>query len=299
MNSRPLPFLARGAVKRFGKRVALESIDLEIPEGRIIGLLGRNGAGKSTLLHMACGLILPSSGECYAFGVPTRLLDTPQLAQLGLVQQEARYLEWMTVRAHLDFNASLYETWDRSLEKRLAEDLELDTRRKIMELNTGDRQKMGILLAVCHRPRLLLLDEPMSALDPIARGRLIEFLLERLQADGCTVVISSHILTDVEKIIDWVVCLDEGRLVENCAFDALLESFAEWTLSAPGGGLPARFDESCVLAQQGHERMARLTVRTREPEQGAALARRHGAELRSRSLSLDEIFPHITGRKER
>lgn len=222
----PAPLLASQLCKRYGKHQALVDVSLEIPEGRVVGLLGRNGAGKSTLIGIASGLLLPSSGQCLTFGVPSGELDSPQLQRLGLVQQELSCLEWMTVRNQLDFHASFYPAWDRKLEQRLLEELELDPKRRLAQLSPGDRQKASILLGVCHHPSLLLLDEPMSSLDPIARSRMLDFLLELLRDEGCTVLISSHILSDVEKIIDWVICMEAGRIVENSAFDALQETYA-------------------------------------------------------------------------
>jgi len=166
-------------------------VTLEIPAGRIVGLLGRNGAGKTTLLNIVSGIVLPSAGSAATFGVPTDRLDTPQLTRLGVVQQEGGMISWMTVRQHLDFNASFYPSWDRKLEQRLLGELELDPKRRIVQLSTGDRQKAGLLLGLCHRPALLVLDEPMSALDPIVRARALDLLIERLRDDGCTVLVSS------------------------------------------------------------------------------------------------------------
>jgi ABC-2 type transport system ATP-binding protein len=156
---------------------------------------------------------------------------------------------------------------------------------------------VGILLGVCHRPALLLLDEPMASLDPIARASMLNFLLARLRDDGSTVVISSHILGDAEKIIDWVVVLDAGRLVENAPFDLLQESFAEWTVTAPQGGLPTAFPEPFVLASQGHDRLARLSVRTEDPEARARFAQAYRAEVQARPLSLDEMFPLLIAQR--
>ena len=290
----PAPFVADHVTKSYPGHVALDALNLEIPAGHVVGLLGRNGAGKTTLIHLAAGLTLPSTGSCRTFGRPTDQLDTPELSRLGLVQQEGRFIEWMTVRQHLDFIASFYQTWDRDLQRRLTEALELPVDRKIGVLSTGDRQKVGILLGVCHRPSFLLLDEPMSSLDPIARTGMLNFLLERLRDDGCTVLISSHILNDVEKIVDWVVFLEGGRLIENSSFDTLQESFAEWTVTAPEGGLPAVFAEPFVLSSQGQDRLARLNVRTRDPEALVGFSRAHRAEVRVRPLSLDEMFPLLT-----
>jgi len=288
------PFVAENVTKSYPGHLALDALSLEIPAGHVVGLLGRNGAGKTTLIHLAAGLTLPSTGTCRTFGTPTSRLDSPELGRLGLVQQDGRFIEWMTVRQHLDFTASFYANWDRDLQHRLTEALELPVDRKLAVLSAGDRQKVGILLGVCHRPAFLLLDEPMSSLDPIARTDMLDFLLERLRDDGCTVLISSHLLTDVEKIVDWVVFLKAGRLVENSSFDALQESFAEWTVTAPEGGLPAAFAEPYVLSSQGQDRLARLNVRTRDPAAIERFARAHRAEVKARPLSLDEMFPLLT-----
>ena len=293
------PLALNNVTQRFGKQTALRDISLEIPAGRIVGLLGRNGAGKTTLLHIAAGLLLPTTGACTTLGTPSGKLDTPQLTRLGLVQQEGRYLEWMTVRQHLDFNASFYPGWDRALEARLLEALELDPKRKIVQLSVGDRQKVGILLGTCHRPALLLLDEPISSLDPIVRRRLLDFLLELLRDNGTTVVISSHILNDVEKIVDWIVALDAGAVVEDSPFDSLQESFAEWTLTSANGALPATFAEPFILSRQGDARQAVLRVRTSDPSAAARFAAAHHVELRARPLNLDEMLPLLTSQRSR
>ena len=294
-------FLAQAVTKSYPGHIALDRITLEIPAGHVVGLLGRNGAGKSTLLNLAAGIILPTSGECRTLGQRTDLLDTPELTRLGLVQQEGRFIEWMTVDQHLAYNASFYPDWDHDLQRRLIEILELPTARKIAHLSPGDRQKVSILLGVCHRPALLLLDEPMSALDPIARSRMLDVLIERLRDDGCTVVISSHLLDDVEKIVDWIVALDTGRVAENCAFDELQESFAGWTITANDASLPARFAEPFILAQENRGPNARLIVRTSEPDAAAQFARTHHVKLSPRPLNLGEMFPHLIaqGRKAR
>jgi len=290
-------FAADQVTKRYPGHTALDNVTLEIPSGHVVGLIGRNGAGKTTLLHLAAGLVLPTSGTCHTLGRRSDQLDSPELTRLGLVMQEAKFIEWMTVAQHLDFTASFYASWDRELQARLVEMLEVPLKRKIADLSTGDRQKVGILLGVCHRPSLLLLDEPMSSLDPIARAHMLQVLLERLRDDGCTVVISSHLLDDVEKIVDWIVALDAGRVTENTALDELQESFAEWTVTATTPvALPGNFAEPFVLAQQHRERAARLTVRTREPDAVEHFAAAHGVEVTARPLNLGEMFPFLVSR---
>ena len=285
-------FTARAVTKSYPGHTALRDVTLDLPAGRVIGLLGRNGAGKTTLLHLMAGLALPTAGECLTLDRSSGDLDTAELTRIGLVAQEPRFIEWKTVRQHLEFNASFYPGWDHALQTRLVESLELPTDRKVAVLSPGDRQKLSLLLGVCHRPALLLLDEPMSALDPISRARALEMLLERLRDDGCTVVISSHLLEDVEKIVDWIVALHAGEVVEDRAFDELQESYAAWTVTAPAGRpLPERFSEPFVLTQQHHERQALLQVRTDGPNDAAVFARLHGVEVAARPLNLGEMFP--------
>jgi ABC-2 type transport system ATP-binding protein len=287
MNS---PLYTQSLTKRFAEHTALTGITLAIPAGSMVGLLGRNGSGKTTLLNLACGLLLPTSGTCTTLGRASGDLDTPELSRLGVVFQEGRFLEWMTVAQQLEYAAAFYPRWDRDREKRLLAELELRTERKIGQLSSGDQQKVGLLLGVCHHPELLLLDEPISALDPIARARLLEFLLGLLREDECTIVISSHILNDIERIVDWIVCLDRGELAVSASFDEVREAYAEWIVTAPRGGLPARFPEPFVLSQTINAHQARLCVRHSD------LAARqfettYGVAVTSRPLNLDQLFP--------
>ncbi len=284
------PLVTQALTKRFAEHTALSDLTLEIPTGHVVGLLGRNGSGKTTLLNLACGLLLPTSGTCTTLGRASPDLDAPELSRLGVVFQEPRFFDWMTVEQHLEFTAAFYPTWDKSRQSRLLGQLELDQKRKITQLSVGDRQKLAVILAVCHRPALLLLDEPMSALDPIARTDLLTFLLDLVREDACTIVISSHILTDVEKIIDWVVCLDRGELAVSAPLDELQETYAEWIVTSASGTLPSKFFESFVLTQEATPQQARLRVR-----HNAAAAEefqiRHQAEIVRRPLNLDQIFP--------
>ena len=289
MNS---PLVTRDLTKRFdgSGKAALTSLSMELPAGRVAGLLGRNGAGKSTLLHLACGLLLPTAGTCTTLDRASSELDSPELTRLGIVFQEGRFVQWMTVAQQLAFAASFYPDWDKAREQRLLAELELDATRRIVQLSPGDQQKVGVLLAVCHHPALLLLDEPMSALDPIARAQLLAFLIDLVAEDGSTILISSHQLADVEKIVDWVVCLDAGELAVNAPFDELQEGYAEWIVTAPAGDLPTAFSEPFVLAREGGAGQARLLVRA-GAAQAQAFRERYRAEVTARPLNLDQLFP--------
>lgn len=287
----PTPLLFRDLSKRFDAHVALRDVSVEIPSGRVAGLLGRNGSGKTTLFNIACGLMLPTSGTCMTLGRAAADLDSAELAQLGVVFQENRFLDWMTVRQHLEYTGSFYPRWDWEREKRLLSELELDERRKIVQLSTGDQQKLGVILGVCHHPALLLLDEPMSVLDPIVRTQLLTFLVDFVREDGCTIVISSHLLGDVEKIVDWIVCLDAGALTVSAPFDEIQESYEEWIVTPTSGSLPVRFTETWVLTQEVGGRQARLRVRAPGEALEHAFASTHGATIAKRPLNLDQLFP--------
>jgi ABC-2 type transport system ATP-binding protein len=286
----PNAFELISVTRRFGETRALDDVTLAVPTGHVVGLIGRNGGGKTTLLRHVVGLQLATTGECRTLGRPTRDLGGAELSRIGFVPQEHRLLHWMTVWQHLDYVASFYENWDDALRKRLQRELELETDARVGTLSPGNVQKLAILIAVCHRPDLLLLDEPVSALDPIARGQLLTFFLELLREERRTIVVSSHVLRDVEEIVDRVICLEKGRVVEDAAMDDLQERYAEWVVSSANGGLPDRFDEPFVVRQEIVGRQARLLVRDAAAHLEAFRGRHH-AEVTVRPLNLERIFP--------
>lgn len=287
-------FSFRHVTKRFGKTTALDDVTLDVPVNRIVGLIGKNGSGKSTMLRHIVGLQLPTLGDCLTLGTPTAALDEAELSRIGMVHQDDRFLNWMRVEQQLRYVASFYERWDLDLERRLVEMLELDRGARIHALSPGNVQKLAIILAVCHHPSLLLLDEPLSDLDPIAREAMLALLLERFRSEEMTIVISSHVLRDVERTVDTIVCLDRGRLVAHEALDALQDRFGEWIVESPDGALPASFAEPFVLEQQGDRRQARLIVRDPAVHR-ATFEQRHGVTVTARALNLERMFPLLVG----
>jgi len=283
-------FETHSLTKRFDDLVALDKIDLKIRRQSIVGLLGRNGSGKTTLFRHLMGLQLPTEGTVETMGTPAAQLDHDELIRIGFVPQEIRLLDWMTVQQHLRYVSCFYPEWDMDRQKRLQRELELDPTSVVGALSTGNLQKLAIILAVCHHPQLLVLDEPVSNLDPIVRGRLLEFLLEVLQEDQATILVSSHVLRDVEKIVDWVVCLDRGRLVADEGLDELKERFAEWRITSRNGDLPSRFSDTFVLEQDIRGREARLLVDNAQADIETFQVTHH-ADVTTRPLNLEEMFP--------
>ena len=282
-------FEFQSVTKRFGKTTALDDITYAAPRQSVIGLIGKNGSGKTTLLRHVTGLYLPTSGECTTFGVAGKDLGRVELSRIGVVNQHDTFLPWMRARQLLRYVSSFYDRWDKELERHLVGTLELDSEARVGAMSPGNAQKLGLVLATCHRPELLLLDEPLSDLDPIARQDVLTALLEYFRSDNATIVISSHMLHDIERIADRIVCMDAGRLVADSSLDDLKEGYAEWWVTSEQGLLPARFPDAFVLSSSGNRYTARVFVRN-PGEHAAAFSSRYDAKVESRPLGLEAVF---------
>jgi ABC-2 type transport system ATP-binding protein len=283
--------------KRFGKTDALDGVTLNVSEPSIVGLVGKNGSGKTTLLRTIVGLYLPTSGHATTFGVPTVELGGPEFEKLGMSHQHDPLIPGMSGRRLMDYVANFHTHWDRDLERQLIGLLEVDESTAVGDMSPGAKQKLSLILAVCHHPSLLLLDEPISDLDPVVRRSVIEALLDRFRSKEMAIVMSSHLLHDVERIADRIVCMDRGRIVVDAALDDLAERYAEWTVQTAAGTLPDCFAESFVLAQRGDRFQTVLTVR--DPAIHVERFRAtYAADVTSRPLNLDRIFRVLVGAEE-
>ena len=290
------PLELSALTKRFGATSALDRVDYRLPRGAAVGLVGRNGSGKTTLLQTAAGLLLPTEGACRTLGRPVAELGEGELARIGYVDQECELLDWMTVDQHVRYVAAFQPRWDDALATRLQGELELPADQRVGALSMGMRQRLAVLLAVGHRPELLLLDEPVSAQDPLAREQLLRLLLERVIEDGASLLVSSHVLHDVEKVVDRILCLDAGRIVEDASLDELKERYAEWVVTAHGPEAAPSYDEPFVLAREGSGRQVRLAVRAGDDELERFRAR-HGVQVERRRLDLERIYPLIASER--
>jgi ABC-2 type transport system ATP-binding protein len=281
--------------KRFGRAISLDELSLHIAPSRIVGLVGTNGSGKSTLLRHIVGMYLPTRGEVFTLGSPARKLEASQLSRIGMMHQHEPFVSWMTVTQLLRYVRSFYKTWDRAMERQLADYFELDPYAKIEKLSPGQKQRLAILLATCHRPELLLLDEPLSDLDPLARENLLQMLLGLFRDSAPTIVVSSHLLHDIEKIVDHVVALDAGKLILDEPLDRLQERFAEWTVTSLSSPLPHRFTEPWILAQTGDNHRRTLVVND-SLSQLEAFRNQYGFLVEVKPMNLDRIFMHVMRR---
>jgi ABC-2 type transport system ATP-binding protein len=218
-------FEMRDVTKKFKDVDALDSVTLSVTEPSIVGLVGKNGSGKTTLLRHIVGLQLPTSGTCTTLGVSTSQLDAAQLSRMGMSHQHDQLLPGMRVDQMLRYVSGFYDRWDTALEKHLVSLFEIDTKARIITTTPGNRQKLSLVIAVCHHPSLLLLDEPLSDLDPIVRRDVVETILDQFRNDAVAIVISSHLLQDIERIADRIVCLDEGHVIADSSLDDLKEKY--------------------------------------------------------------------------
>ena len=222
---------------RYGRTEALHDLSFEVPEGSVFSLLGPNGAGKTTTIKILMSLLQPRSGDVRVFGVKSRQLSPHQLEQIGYVSENQQLPLWMTVRQLLDFCRPFYPTWDTALEEKLLVQFALPPGRKLKHLSRGQLMKASLLSSLAYRPKLLVLDEPFSGLDPVARDDFVRGLIEAAGEGGGTVLVSSHDIEEVERLTDHVALLDSGKLRLTETVEALFGRFrrVEMTLSTPVG----------------------------------------------------------------
>jgi ABC-2 type transport system ATP-binding protein len=251
-----------GLGRRYGRRWALSDCTVEVPAGHVVGLVGPNGAGKTTLLHLAVGLIEPSSGSIAVLGEEVRG-SAEQLARVGFVGQGTPLYASMSVADHLRLGAAMNPGWDESLARARVERLGLDRAQRAGTLSGGERAQLALTLATAKRPELLVLDEPAASLDPLARREFLRGLMEFTAEEAVSVVLSSHLIADLERVCDYVILLADGRVRLAGEVDELLATHRR--LSGPrrdSGRLPST---QHVVEESHTERQSTLLVRTDEP----------------------------------
>lgn len=250
---------ATGLGKRYGRRWALTDCTLSIPAGRVVGLVGPNGAGKTTLLHLAVGLLQSNAGTISVLG--GRPGATPeQLARVGFLAQESPTYARLTVAQHLQMGRWLNPSWDSEFADDRVDQLGLDPKQRTGTLSGGQRAQLALTLAVAKRPELLVLDEPVAALDPLARREFLQTLMEVVAVRGVSVVLSSHLIADLERVCDYLVVLVEGRVTVDGDVDELLAT--HYRLTGPRRDR-SRVPQSLTVLEESHtERQTSLVVQS-------------------------------------
>jgi ABC-2 type transport system ATP-binding protein len=216
---------AIGLTKRYGSVAALNGLDLAIPEGSVYGLVGPNGAGKTTTIKMIMNIVKPDAGRAEVLGVDSRHLGPSELARIGYVSENQEMPDWMTVAYLLAYLKPFYPNWDEARAEELLRQFELPPDRKLKHLSRGMRMKVALASSLAYRPRLLVLDEPFSGLDPVVREDLIEGIVE--SAEETTILVSSHDLAEIESFASHIAYLDGGRMRFTEEMTSLTSRFRE------------------------------------------------------------------------
>ena len=275
--------------RRFGAKTALDGVNIALQRGTVFGLVGANGAGKTTLIKHILGLLKPEAGSVRVFGRDPIADPAGVLARIGYVSEEHDLPGWMRVWELMRYTQAFFPNWDPAYAEELRDRFELDPAAKIKHLSKGQRARADLLVALAHRPELLVLDEPSAGLDPIVRRDILEAIIRAIADEGRTVLFSSHLLHEVERVSDHVTMINKGKIVFSAALDDIKATHRCLTLRfAEARTRPPAFAGVLSWEGTGHEWTA---VYHGQPGELQAAAASCGAQvLDKRVPSLDEIF---------
>lgn len=275
--------------RTFGRKTAVDGLDLSVEPGTVLGMVGRNGAGKTTSLRLAIGTLFPDAGRIRVLGLDPETDALEVRARVSLLSEESHLYPWMTVREVLDFGAALHPRWDPELARSLSGRLDLDTGQVVETLSRGTKAKVALVLGVACRPDLLLLDDPTAGLDPLVRREVLQGVLEGVSDEGGAVVYASHLIHDVERVADRVAILDEGRLVLEDSLEVLKADVRRVTAVFEGEP-PARVDIPGQLDVMRDGRVLRLVARGAADRLESQVRGLGALEVEIEPLSLEEIL---------
>src|SRR5207248_5314023 len=254
---------ARGLGKRYGRTWALRDLDLNVPSGRIVALVGPNGAGKTTFLQLAMGFAEPSAGTVMCFGLSPRRAAGAFLPRVGYAAQDPPLFRRFSVSDLLEMGSRLNSRWDDSMARARLGRLGIALNRSVSTLSGGMRAQVALVLALAKLPELLILDEPMASLDPLARHEFMQLLVEASAEQGLTVVLSSHIIGDLRATCDYLVLLTRGRTQLAGDMEAIVSDHQR--LVGPANLLDVLSDSQQIVHVDRAQRQVSTLVRMRQP----------------------------------
>ena len=285
-----------GSTRKFDTNLALNNVSLQVPRGRVFGLVGENGAGKTTLIKHFLGLLKAESGSVRVFGFDPVADPVAVLGRIGYLSENRDLPPWMRVDELLRYTRAFYPQWDPAFAEELRRQFDLDPAARIKHLSRGENAKAGLLLALAFRPELLLLDEPSSGLDPLVRRDILEAIIRTVAEEGRTVFFSTHLLDEVERVADDIAMMFDGQVVLKGPLDEVkdnhhrlilrFESLQPATPKIPG-----------ILSITGSGREWTVICNGSRQETVAAAAQLGGRVVLEETPSLDEIFVARAGGK--
>jgi ABC-2 type transport system ATP-binding protein len=278
--------------KHYGNIHAVDGIDIHVPRGAVYGFLGRNGAGKTTTIRMLAGLARATGGDIRVVDLDPRTDSVPILARTGLVIDKM-LIPSMTGNELVRFNRGFFPRWSDALAHKYADVLELDMKRKFKKLSNGNRTKLCLLLALAQGAELVMLDEPTAGLDPVVTDQLLRLMVEDFANEGRTLFLSSHHLSEVERIAEWVGIIDHGKLLLEARLDDMRNSFRR--VRVVGEALPLAAWPEIVSTDIG-EGTTEYVVRDNAESFAAHLQSQGASVLDVTPMNLSEIFLEVVGK---
>jgi ABC-2 type transport system ATP-binding protein len=272
----------------YGKREVLKGVNLSVPKGSIFGFLGVNGAGKTTTIKILLGLLRPSGGECRVLGIDCEKDSLEVRRRVGYMAEDQQMYSWMRVDEIIRWVGSFYKQWDRDLTRRLADMLGLPLKAKVGSLSKGQNSRLALLLALGHRPEVVILDDPTLGLDPIARKDFLRRVIDLMQTNGVTVFFSSHLLYEIEPVADYVAILDKGTIIKTGRTEQLRGAVKRFIFTPKKEFDPKQI--AGVLDVMRSENSVSLAVEDSEGTTKSRLAEMAANGVMELGLNLDEIF---------
>ena len=279
--------------KFYGVRSVLTEVNLSLPAGAVLGLVGLNGAGKSTLIRILVGLLKPDHGTTCLLGEPALQLSDAAKARLGYVPQEPQSLGWMSVEGMLQFIAGFYPNWDSEYMWNALIRWNIPPSQRLERLSPGERQRVALIRVLAARPAVLILDEPASALDPVARRDLLREIAVRAGDSGTTVLFSTHIVSDLERVASHVCFLNRGRIVLDATVDDLKETHARVTVARKAADQFSAIQEGEISRRRLRDGGLSLVLKRPADASWPEAFRSAGA---LETLSLEDLFIELTDR---
>lgn len=275
--------------KSFYEKEVLNNIDLAIPEGTILGLVGKNGAGKSTMIKCMLGLLKPDEGEATVFDEPSWNLSANCKQRIGYVPQVLSGFRWMRIETMLDYTGAFYSRWNKTLVESLLKEWDLDPWSKISMLSEGEKQKLSIILAMGHEPDVYIFDEPVASLDPVARRKFIKQLIDLNISENKTMLFSTHITSDLERVAADVAMLIDGKIALNDDISTLKDRFCRLHIHAQKE-LPQTLSIDKAININSNGTSAVVTVDGFTDQDVTNLESLLSAKITIEQLNLEEIF---------